>query len=359
MKLSNIMKMSGIVILGTLFTFFLIGCASAGAHYRRYPDYEHPRYEHEHEYDHGYEYEDDYDEYEYEDEYAYGPNYGYRGDVYSILEPYGTWVFIAEFGYCWRPSVYYNWRPFMFGRWVWNGYGWMWISYEPFGWLVYHYGYWWFHPAYGWVWIPRFDQWSPARVTWIYSGGYIGWAPLPPPGYSWPQPWRRMRHHRSMNRVNVWVFVNIQYFGTEDIYRYAQTRVPRLFRKPKTRGYGMGYTRTTPPTYYEVQRHARVSIPVVTVRKQEIRIGKTKVYRPMLPSVLQSEVQTKQKKLTPNIINIKPAPRKPVRPRGKKDTTHPNRNVRKSPKYREKDTTHQERKVRPKRRPGWVQQDEP
>jgi hypothetical protein len=53
------------------------------------------------------------------------------------------------------------------------------MSNEPFGWITYHYGRWYFDDYYGWVWMPD-DVWAPAWVEWRYDDDYIGWAPLPP-----------------------------------------------------------------------------------------------------------------------------------------------------------------------------------
>jgi hypothetical protein len=52
----------------------------------------------------------------------------------------------------------------------------IWASYEPWGWVPYHYGRWAFDPFYGWVWLPG-TGYSPAWVYWMYSPEYVGWAP--------------------------------------------------------------------------------------------------------------------------------------------------------------------------------------
>jgi len=66
---------------------------------------------------------------------------------------------------------------------VWTDCGWYWYSDEPWAWACYHYGYWVYEANYGWVWVPDV-VWGPAWVSWRVGGGYIGWAPLPPPGVS-------------------------------------------------------------------------------------------------------------------------------------------------------------------------------
>lgn len=60
-----------------------------------------------------------------------------------------------------------------------TGYGNTWVSDDPWGWAVYHYGRWTYNSYYGWVWVPGLE-WAPAWVTWRYGGGFCGWAPMGP-----------------------------------------------------------------------------------------------------------------------------------------------------------------------------------
>jgi hypothetical protein len=104
------------------------------------------------------------------------------GDVsffYDSLAPYGSWITVANYGTVWTPRVPPWWRPYTEGRWVFTDDGWTWVSSEPWGWAVFHYGRWFDDPAYGWVWVPG-RVWGPAWVAWRSGGGQIGWAPLPP-----------------------------------------------------------------------------------------------------------------------------------------------------------------------------------
>lgn len=102
---------------------------------------------------------------------------------YQSLAPYGTWVEVDGYGYCWQPSVvvvHAGWRPYLHGgRWIYTDYGWYWHSDYSWGWAPFHYGRWFVHPRWGWVWWPD-TVWGPAWVTWRYTDGYCGWAPLPP-----------------------------------------------------------------------------------------------------------------------------------------------------------------------------------
>jgi len=110
-------------------------------------------------------------------------NYNY---FYQTLAPYGAWIEMPEFGWCWRPTVAVvdaSWRPYCDrGRWLWTDCGWYWQSDYAWGWAPFHYGRWHRSPACGWVWLPD-TAWGPAWVTWRYSDTYCGWAPLPPGAY--------------------------------------------------------------------------------------------------------------------------------------------------------------------------------
>ena len=61
---------------------------------------------------------------------------------YEFLSEYGEWISVPRYGPVWRPYVVADWSPFYYGHWIWTDGGWAWVSYEPFGLLVYHYGYW-------------------------------------------------------------------------------------------------------------------------------------------------------------------------------------------------------------------------
>lgn len=144
---------------------------------------------------------------------------------YDLLSQYGEWVRIEPFGVVWCPSVDADWEPFYDGQWIWTTDGWAWMSYEPFGDLVYHYGYWCHDLDIGWFWVPG-DVWSPARVEWYSYGDYCGWAPLPPPNVYWPDPWDQFD-------FNIWIVVHIDDFCDEHIghYEIEQPRYRDVFRR--------------------------------------------------------------------------------------------------------------------------------
>jgi hypothetical protein len=104
-----------------------------------------------------------------------------QADFYAPLSTHGAWIEVGSYGRCWRPAgVAVEWRPYCEGHWVWTDCGWYWASDEPWGWACYHYGSWVFDPVHAWIWVPGVE-WGPAWVSWRVGGGYIGWAPLPPP----------------------------------------------------------------------------------------------------------------------------------------------------------------------------------
>jgi hypothetical protein len=98
------------------------------------------------------------------------------------LSPYGSWVEVAGYGRCWRPTVVVydlSWRPYCDrGRWVYTDCGWYWDSEYSWG-VTFHYGRWFFDVRNGWCWWPD-TVWAPSWVTWRSCNDYYGWAPLPP-----------------------------------------------------------------------------------------------------------------------------------------------------------------------------------
>ena len=121
------------------------------------------------------------------------PVSGDASSFYSPLSPYGTWLEVPGYGWCWRPTAAAAnpaWQPYADdGNWLWSDDGWYWDSYYSWGWAPFHYGRWCQYPNYGWMWCP--DRiWGPSWVCWRSWGDYCGWAPLPPgacfrAGFGW------------------------------------------------------------------------------------------------------------------------------------------------------------------------------
>jgi hypothetical protein len=112
--------------------------------------------------------------------YSLGVDVQQVSDFYDALAPFGYWVEVPRFGWCWYPAyVEPGWRPYTNGHWLWSDDGWYWASEEPWAWAAYHYGRWAWDPYYGWLWVPGIE-WAPAWVGWREGDDYVGWAPLPP-----------------------------------------------------------------------------------------------------------------------------------------------------------------------------------
>lgn len=193
---------------------------------------------------------------------AESPMYGsvaYASDDMQYLAQYGDWINVTPYGMVWQPSVMGGWDPFHYGHWDWTDDGWAWVSYEPYGWLVYHYGYWDYQPGIGWFWISG-NQWSPARVEWITYGDYIGWAPLPPPGVTWREPWR---HHD----VGVWNVVRVGDFDRDNVGNYRIVKPPRV---GEVRGELMQHQ---PPNIKRVEMETRRKITRVPVERRSMNMS--------------------------------------------------------------------------------------
>ncbi len=197
--------------------------------------------------------------------YSQDPAYYQRGeymepaDDFDYLSQYGDWDVVVGFGTVWRPAVVGDWGPFWHGHWIWTNYGWSWVSYEPFGWLVYHYGYWYYEPAFGWFWVPG-HTWSPARVSWYTYGDYCAWAPMPPPHHAWPDPWG---HH---DRFNAWVMVDARHFTDDNVIRHRDMRpVPR-------ESVAQGKYVTRAPDVRHIEAVTRTVVPRVRIDKQPVDV---------------------------------------------------------------------------------------
>jgi hypothetical protein len=101
------------------------------------------------------------------------------------------------------------------------------MSNEPFGWITYHYGRWYYDNYYGWVWMPD-DVWAPAWVEWRYDDDYIGWAPLPPyASFHMTFGIRFTTHWRAP--ANYWNIIRYNRFGT--VIRYRDTAPEEYARR--------------------------------------------------------------------------------------------------------------------------------
>jgi hypothetical protein len=109
------------------------------------------------------------------------------------LDNYGSWVYVDSINsWAWQPTVSVDWRPFTAGRWYWTPTGYAWLSFEPWGWLPYHYGSWHFSGGFGWVWSWG-GPWGPAWVSWMWWPGFVGWCPW---GFHNSWHWNQFPPHR-------------------------------------------------------------------------------------------------------------------------------------------------------------------
>jgi hypothetical protein len=210
----------------------------------------------------------------------------------------GEWIDTPEYGRVWRPTrVGDQWQPYMYGRWVATDAGWAWVSDEPFGWAVYHYGRWAFSPDVGWFWVPG-RVWAPAWVVWSWGGGYAGWCPLGPGGHVYRRPER-------------WVYVSQQHF-LEPVRRVV-VPIPRHVDVPM-RGAG---PRAAPPVSI-VERATGQTVRPMPVREaatpHATAPAQGSFYRPHTAPV-QPRPQVQQPQRPPTYFGGVPGPRSGGQPR--------------------------------------------
>jgi hypothetical protein len=168
----------------------------------------------------------------------YGPGPGHHpreAYVFGNLDGYGCWRWVPAVGAnLWFPYVDHAWRPYYYGHWVQTPLGITWVAYEPWGDVPHHYGRWVFVGGIGWGWVPGYEY-APAWVTWAVGSGAVGWAPLPPIGYRYPDchsyyvdrhvvdyGFSGSFHYPSSGLdFSLWVFVSDRDFHGSSVYRHA------------------------------------------------------------------------------------------------------------------------------------------
>lgn len=232
---------------------------------------------------------------------------------YDALSPYGSWIYLSSYGWCWQPTVAVStpaWRPYLDrGRWYWSDSGWYWNSDYSWGWAPFHYGRWYHHGGCGWVWTPGL-VWGPSWVSWRYSSGYYGWAPLPPAAYY--QTGFGFTYYGSGVSVGFefglgafhYSYVSVNNFCSPAPYRYAvphghhnhndihrQTAVVNNYERGRNnavinRGVGretIARAGNTPVREISVRETPVQSLSAVRGERIERRGNETVVYRPELP----------------------------------------------------------------------------
>ena len=194
------------------------------------------------------------------------PPYGSADEPFPILNAYGNWIDVGMYGRVWQPAVMSDWRPYTNGQWVWSDRGWMWDSDEPYGWVVYHYGYWTQMESLGWVWVPG-NEWSPARVNWYTENDYVGWAPMAPPQASYPQAYQS-------GYENYWTVVPAPQFTRLNVGAY-RTTPPR--QPPPSPGRAKAVER--PPDIITIQGATHELIPPRKTVQEQVNVGRRTVSR--------------------------------------------------------------------------------
>ena len=254
------------------------------------------------------------------------------GYFYNDLSPYGTWVSLEGYGWCWQPRavmVSRTWRPYCDGgHWVYTDAGWFWQSDYSWGWAPFHYGRWYMHPSCGWVWTPD-RVWGPAWVTWRTGGDACGWAPLPPRAeFDVRLGWRFNGVSVGANfgfglGFNAFAFVSFGDFCNRDLghRRLPPERVTTIYNQTTIINNYQVHNNTIVNRGVPIERvstASRVPVPRATVRdwrggpdRMPSRSA-TVVYRPELKAPTRPVSMTAQK-LDDRHAVIQHAPIAPVR----------------------------------------------
>ena len=187
--------------------------------------------------------------------------------TFGQLDEYGQWINVQDLGTVWQPNVSADWQPFYDGHWVWTSYGWMWDSYEPFGWVVYHYGYWDNDPQFGWIWIPTY-QWTPANVNWYNQNGYIGWSPQPSPEF--------INSHLYSDSQNNWLVVPQQNFIDNNVSRYRTRDNSVIANIRNNEG-------SRSPDIHTIENVTNQRITVINIVNEKIKSGGRVLVRARVP----------------------------------------------------------------------------
>ena len=231
---------------------------------------------------------------------------------YSSLSPYGSWVEVDGYGWCWQPTIavtYTDWRPYQQGgRWIYSDCGWYWQSDYSWGWAPFHYGRWFNHPRRGWCWVPD-RVWGPSWVSWRSSTSYCGWAPLPPAaryrsgfGLSYYDRSVGVSFEFGLGAVD-YTFVSINHFYDHNPYqhRLPHSQVTRVYNQTTVNNVivqgnnnnvvinngGVAVSQVSRATRTEVQKVAVMDAPAQRSGVQPDRLvrdnGMLAVYRPSGP----------------------------------------------------------------------------
>jgi hypothetical protein len=167
--------------------------------------------------------------------YARNSSSGYLDEGYEEYEyelsRSGKWHYNSTYGTnIWVPyNVGSDWRPYYHGRWVWSPhYGYVWNSFDSWGFFTHHYGRWHWDPIYHWCWVPGY-RWSPGWVSWFWDDNYYGWSPMS----WWNRPivvyngrwWRNYNYRRGVPfHTRSTTIIRKGQLSSAGIHRVALTR---------------------------------------------------------------------------------------------------------------------------------------
>lgn len=202
-------------------------------------------------------------------------NSGYEDYEYELSRN-GRWVYNSSYReHIWIPyNIGGDWSPFSHGRWVWSPfYGYVWNSYDNWGYFTHHYGRWHWDSYYGWHWYAGY-HWSPAWVYWSWNDHHYGWCPLS----RWNRPVivlnkRWMRNYNYRNGIPIHsratVIIKKHHLNSSHIGKVA---LKRNLLKKGTIG-GKGFAPKTRPSIDKIKViNARGK--TVAYKKSGFRVGK-------------------------------------------------------------------------------------
>ena len=269
-------------------------------------------------------------------------------DYAEELDDNGQWVYVTDYGYCWRPiTVAVDWSPYRNGRWSWVGGDYVWISYDPWGWGPHHYGRWNFVVNFGWCWVPPRAgavYWGPGFVGWVSTPTYVAWVPLAPGEIFYG---RRYYGPGSVNITNVTinqtVVQNFRNVNVRNAVTVVNTNTFITGRKEPVRFKGNPFreanVKTGPPVIKPTRETSRPVIrDIPTARKppervRNVTVNQIKQERPLvreekgsafkmqrpgteMPVKTRGEPQRVIREQHPAIPEAKPRKKSPFAPRG-------------------------------------------
>lgn len=200
---------------------------------------------------------------------------GYEDYEYELSRN-GRWVYNTTYReYIWIPyNIGADWSPYYHGRWVWSPfYGYVWSSYDPWGYFTHHYGRWHWDSYYGWHWYAGY-HWSPGWVYWSWNDHHYGWCPLS----RWNRPIiilnkRWMRNYNYRNGIPVHsratVIIKKHHLNSSHIGKVALKR--GLLKKGTIRA--KGFAPKMKPSIDKI-KVVNARGKTVAYKKSGLRIGK-------------------------------------------------------------------------------------